>query len=71
MSRVIDLCECSDGSVNNGGCPNTVSVPSLFLSRKRPWSKEEGSNDAHPRNENVPGNKGTAAKQAQQSLQTI
>jgi hypothetical protein len=54
MSRVIDLCEDSD---DNGEWPNTASVPSLPLSRKRPRDKEELSNDASlSRNENGPGN---------------
>jgi hypothetical protein len=54
MSQVIDLCEDSD---DNGEWPNTASVPSLPLSRKRPRDKEESSNDAHPCSENFPGNK--------------
>jgi hypothetical protein len=64
MSQVIDLRECSNDSVNNGGvCPNTTSVPSSpFLFRKRPWYKQGASNDAHPRNESGPGNKRTATR---------
>jgi hypothetical protein len=54
MSQIIDLCRDSDG---DGERPNTASVPSLQLSRKRPRDKEESSNDALPRNENGPGNK--------------
>jgi hypothetical protein len=54
MSQEIDLCRDSD---DDGEQPNTASVPSLPLSRKRPRDKEESSNDAHPRNENGPGNK--------------
>jgi hypothetical protein len=54
MSQVIDLCEGDD----NGEWPNAASVPPLPLSRKRRRdNKEESSNDAHPRNENYPGNK--------------
>jgi hypothetical protein len=53
MSRVIDFCEDSD---DNGEWPNTASVPSLPLSRKRTLDKEEASNDAHHRDENGPGN---------------
>jgi hypothetical protein len=49
MSQVIDLCE--DSSDDNGESPNTASLPSLPLSRKRRRDKEESSNDAHPRND--------------------
>jgi hypothetical protein len=48
------LCEDSD---DNGEWPNTASVPSLPISRKRPRDKEESSNETHPRNEDGPGNK--------------
>jgi hypothetical protein len=54
MSRLIDLCDDSD---DNGEQPITASLPSLPLSKKRPRDKEESSDDAHPRNENVPTDK--------------
>jgi hypothetical protein len=54
MSQVIDLCRDS----GDGKWPNTASVPSLPRSSKRPRD-EESSYDAHPRNENGPGNKTT------------
>jgi hypothetical protein len=58
MSKEIDLCQDSG---DNEEWQTTASVPSLLytfsLSRKRPRDKEESSNDAQPRNENVPGNK--------------
>jgi hypothetical protein len=46
MSQVLDLREGSD---DNGEWPNTASVASLPLSKKRPRDKDE-SNDDHPRN---------------------
>jgi hypothetical protein len=52
MSGVIDLCE--DGDDDNGEWPNTASVPSLPLFRKRSRDKDESSNVAHSRNENGP-----------------
>jgi hypothetical protein len=58
MSQVIDLCEDSrDDDNDNGEWPNTASIPSLPLSRKRCRDKEELSNDAHSRYENGLGNK--------------
>jgi hypothetical protein len=54
MSHVIDLCEDSD---DDGERPNTASLPSPPLSRKRHWDKEELSYDTHTRNENGPRNK--------------
>jgi hypothetical protein len=54
MSQVIDLCQDSD---DNGEWPNTASVPSLPVSRKRRWDKEESCTDAHPCSENFPGKK--------------
>jgi hypothetical protein len=54
MSQIIDLCEGID---DNGEWPNAASAPLLPLTRKRRWDIEELSNDAHPRNENGPGNK--------------
>jgi hypothetical protein len=51
MSQKID-----EDSDDNGEWPNTASVPSIPLSRKRPRDKEESSNDANSRNENGPGN---------------
>jgi hypothetical protein len=56
MSQEIDLCEDSG---DNGEWPNTASVPSLPLSRKRHWDKEESSNDDHPRTEKCHGGKTT------------
>jgi hypothetical protein len=44
MFQVIDLCVDSD-SDDNGEWPNTAFVPLLPLSRKRPFDKEESSND--------------------------
>jgi hypothetical protein len=52
MSQVIGLCDDSD---DNEEWPNTASVPSLPVSRKRPRDREESSTDAHPHNENGPG----------------
>jgi hypothetical protein len=56
MSQEIDLC---DDSGDNGEWPNTASVPSLSLSRKRHRDNEESSNDDHPHNEKFPGLKTT------------
>jgi hypothetical protein len=54
MSQEIKLSEDSD---DNGEWPNTASVPSLPLSRKRPREKEELSNHFYPCNESGPGGK--------------
>jgi hypothetical protein len=50
MSEVIDMCEGD----SDGEWPNTASVPSRLLSRKRRRDKEASSNEYHPRNENCP-----------------
>jgi hypothetical protein len=56
MSQVLDFCK--DG-YDNGQWPNTASVPSLPVSRKRFRDNEESFNDVHPRNNNGPGKKTT------------
>jgi hypothetical protein len=45
------------GGDDNGVRPNTASVPSLALTRKRLRDMEESSNNAHPSHENGLGNK--------------
>jgi hypothetical protein len=55
MSQEIDLCR--DSYDDNGEQPYSTSVPSLPPSRKRRRDKEASCDDAHPRNNEGPGNK--------------
>jgi hypothetical protein len=55
MSEEKDLCE--GGSDDNGEWPNTASVPSLPLSRKRPRDEDKPSSNTHLHNESGHGDK--------------
>jgi hypothetical protein len=57
MSQETDL--YGDYGDDNGEQPNRASVPSLPQTRKRRRDKEGSCDDAHPRNDDGPGNKNT------------